>query len=480
MVGYRDYGDVDRLVTLDFTPYVEDFVAFLDGQMAMGGADEAEDVLGGMNVVAFKENWWQSEVRVLYHIGDAPCHGIKFHSRLVKDFYPKGHHNDPKPLTILQKLKENRVKYMFMRINSSTDIMIAKFNAMLAAGVDEDIVIPVDAEASKPYIETICVNADVLRVMQVITASLSVYLSNSFSQGTSLDSSAFSEEAADSFGPAAVGTLVEEFVMQYPIFVPTDLKSFLLESTDKCVADIPSPMTPIRVKIAGAPFAAGIHRQASWGERMLSSGDWESVVFKNLKPQRNKSQITKGKHECFLSCHRAASFCAVQFNACRPKDCPTIIFVESCLAQFNARLDQPFMICEQRVCSDASKFEKYNNNTGFVEMNPTPVHDTIHDAVQAFSHWTYCYTKQEMLIVECQGVYNRDDNEFLLTDPAVHSIQMQKFGSTNMAVEGYIKFFRTHKCNSYCKALKLKPPSKDELLILKRDKERMFSDPSAG
>ena len=47
--------------------------------------------------------------------------------------------------------------------------------------------------------------------------------------------------------------------------------------------------------------------------------------------------------------------------------------------------------------------------------------------------------------------------EVLLTDPAVHCVQSERFGPTNLKMGGVKGFFSTHACNEYCKALKLPP-----------------------
>lgn len=75
------------------------------------------------------------------------------------------------------------------------------------------------------------------------------------------------------------------------------------------------------------------------------------------------------------------------------------------------------------------------------------------DLLQAFSHWTYVVTSSNMIVVDLQGV-ERDD-EFILTDPSIHSDQFE-FGNTNLGQEGIHRFFKTHNCGNICKALNLK------------------------
>ena len=118
-------------------------------------------------------------------------------------------------------------------------------------------------------------------------------------------------------------------------------------------------------------------------------------------------------------------------------------------------------------------FVKFNNNTGLAIPNPTP--DGVdHSTVQAFSHWTHFISGRRMLVVDCQGVFDAAEGQFVLTDPAIHSLndepkqsqklqqqeqqkQQQRFGVTNLGELGMEQFFKTHRCNSICKALGLQP-----------------------
>lgn len=54
-------------------------------------------------------------------------------------------------------------------------------------------------------------------------------------------------------------------------------------------------------------------------------------------------------------------------------------------------------------------------------------------------------------MVDIQGVGD------LYTDPAVHSMDHQGFGSGNMGPEGMLNFFLTHRCTPLCQCLGLHP-----------------------
>lgn len=54
-----------------------------------------------------------------------------------------------------------------------------------------------------------------------------------------------------------------------------------------------------------------------------------------------------------------------------------------------------------------------------------------------------------------QGVLNRPDYRFELSDPAVHCTDLLRFSRTNLGGKGMELFFRTHQCNAICRALRL-------------------------
>lgn len=84
------------------------------------------------------------------------------------------------------------------------------------------------------------------------------------------------------------------------------------------------------------------------------------------------------------------------------------------------------------------------------------------DVPQAFSHWSYVYTKGQSLVCDLQGVLTT--SRFELTDPAIHSSgRSRKFGATDQGKKGQHLFFETHKCNPLCEVLHLsaKIPSRN-------------------
>ena len=126
-VGYRDHSDGHkRIECLQFTEDITEFRAFVSGITAGGGGDTPEDVLGGIEAAV--NLGWSSKNKVLFHVGDAPQHGPRFHNLgSSADHY---YDHEPRGLQIeelLSIIKQLKINYFFAKINESTDKMIQEF-----------------------------------------------------------------------------------------------------------------------------------------------------------------------------------------------------------------------------------------------------------------------------------------------------------------------------------------------------------------
>ena len=99
-----------------------------------GGEDEAEDVAWGL-FHASKLSWADSDVKLIYHIADAPAHGDLYTQGQVSDRFPMG---DPKfldPRQMIREWSEQGYHYTFVRITRQTDTMVDTFhNAWVGSG----------------------------------------------------------------------------------------------------------------------------------------------------------------------------------------------------------------------------------------------------------------------------------------------------------------------------------------------------------
>ncbi|KAJ8271673.1 hypothetical protein COCON_G00105320 [Conger conger] len=143
---------------------------------------------------------------------------------------------------------------------------------------------------------------------------------------------------------------------------------------------------------------------------------------------------------------RAAQKLTFAFNQMRPKTIPySPRFLEVFLLYCHSA-GQWFAI-EECITGE---FRKFNNNNGD-EIVPT---NLLEETMLAFSHWSYEYTRGELLVLDLQGVGE------ILTDPSViksgekGSYDMI-FGPANLGDDAIRNFRAKHHCNSCCRKLKL-------------------------
>jgi len=98
------------------------------------------------------------------------------------------------------------------------------------------------------------------------------------------------------------------------------------------------------------------------------------------------------------------------------------------------------------------EFFKFNNNAGYVNI------EKCNATMQAFSHWTYHFSKGVLMVTDLQGIYDSRNGKFWLSDPAIHcECDLLNYGQTNLGYEGFKLFFETHRCNDICRGLQLTP-----------------------
>ncbi|XP_064152894.1 transient receptor potential cation channel subfamily M member 6 isoform X2 [Anguilla rostrata] len=133
------------------------------------------------------------------------------------------------------------------------------------------------------------------------------------------------------------------------------------------------------------------------------------------------------------------------FNRIKPHSIPhSPKFLDVFLLHWRSR-DQ-WLTIERNVYGH---FRKYNNNTG-EEMTPV---SGLEETVLAFSHWTYHYSRGELLVLDLQGV------GLELTDPSVITSDDKSspgdlvFGPANLGDDAIHSFVLKHTCNACCAKL---------------------------
>ncbi|KAG8505318.1 Transient receptor potential cation channel subfamily M member 7, partial [Galemys pyrenaicus] len=202
----------------------------------------------------------------------------------------------------------------------------------------------------------------------------------------------------------------------------------------------------------GGGLRRAVKVQCTWSEHdILKSG--HLYIIKSFLPEvvNTWSSIYKEDtvlHLCLreIQQQRAAQKLTFAFNQMKPKSIPySPRFLEVFLLYCHSA-GQWFAVEECMT----GEFRKYNNNNGD-EIIPT---NTLEEIMLAFSHWTYEYTRGELLVLDLQGVGEN------LTDPSVIKAEETRscdmvFGPANLGEDAIKNFRAKHHCNSCCRKLKL-------------------------
>lgn len=119
-IGYRDFHDEHQFIKVPFTQNIEHLQTLIMNIEAEGGDDVCEDVAGAYRLVNGLE--WDCDIGFVFHITDAPNHGIEYHESHVEDDYVDGH-----PYIDLvdevQCLADKGIDLTVFKIKQSTDVM---------------------------------------------------------------------------------------------------------------------------------------------------------------------------------------------------------------------------------------------------------------------------------------------------------------------------------------------------------------------
>jgi hypothetical protein len=128
LVAYRDYGDETPLRVLEFTT-PENVMLALQPIVAEGGDDTAEDVARAF-YHTMTLDWSNADIRMVFHITDAPAHGRMFHAVNISDRFPEGDPETLDPRNQLRSMCEQGFHYTFVKITSATDKMLDVFGSV--------------------------------------------------------------------------------------------------------------------------------------------------------------------------------------------------------------------------------------------------------------------------------------------------------------------------------------------------------------
>ena len=218
---------------------------------------------------------------------------------------------------------------------------------------------------------------------------------------------------------------------------------------------ITAPYRPMKIKIAPQPFAEG-------GQRIVYHAfDEESKERLVVKCSRYADVRSNSIKRCLETAqiHAIAANFSAEFNREKPFHIQTgeIQFVAVGVMQATDETTR-----KQRYLT----YEPYLGDSGYTKFNtnyhdiPQEDNDVLSATCQAFSHYTWEKSGKKLVICDLQGI--KFDHRVVLTDPAIHYTHVLCHGSTNLGKRGIEQFFRVHKCNYVCRAMKLKHPNEAE------------------
>ncbi|KAM4675491.1 transient receptor potential cation channel subfamily M member 7-like [Discoglossus pictus] len=229
----------------------------------------------------------------------------------------------------------------------------------------------------------------------------------------------------------------------------------------------------------GGGLRRAVKVACTWSENdILKAGHF--YIIKSFHPEVVNTWLGVYKEDTVLHLclkeiqqQRAAQKMTFAFNAMKPKSIPySPRFLEVFLLYCHSA-DQWFAIEECMT----GEFRKYNNNNGD-ESIPT---NMLEETMLAFSHWTFEYTRGELLVLDLQGVGEN------LTDPSVIKSGEKRssdmvFGPANLGDDAIKNFRAKHHCNSCCRKLKLPDLKRndytpDKVIFFPDDNTESSTDP---
>lgn len=224
--------------------------------------------------------------------------------------------------------------------------------------------------------------------------------------------------------------------------------------------DVPTGETPHSrvVKVSSQPFAQGGLRNVY---RMEEHPEEETDRVKMFVAKESRYRVPYAErlkfHQETSRCQSRAIQLVAEFNSKRrrvkiePKY-PDLRVLETHVYRLNDQTAPGgfrYLAVEDRL---DGVYEKYNSNNGYVkdisDDSSCPAKVVRIQMAQTFSHFTYEQSKQKEMVVDIQGV------GFAYTDPQLHSVSLS-YGRADRGTRGFNDFFKTHKCNDYCRAMKL-------------------------
>ncbi|CDW83833.1 UNKNOWN [Stylonychia lemnae] len=132
-VAYRDHPPEDETYVTKYQNMADymSALAFIQDLEAKGGGDGPEAVLDGLYDSIHKMNWRDKSLRFIFHIADAPPHGIQYTGGGNIDGFPEGCPCQYTIDKIASDLKQYQIKYKLLKIGTFANKMAEIFKSKI-------------------------------------------------------------------------------------------------------------------------------------------------------------------------------------------------------------------------------------------------------------------------------------------------------------------------------------------------------------
>ncbi|CAD8169267.1 unnamed protein product [Paramecium pentaurelia] len=420
-VCYKDHSDGPNHIKYhDFTVNPEEIEKFIGSQNPSGGDDIPEDLQGALDV-AYKLNICRDPESLLqlFIITDAPCHGRKYHT-LAIDSKSEAQDLEEK----LQKFVDLKQRFFlsFLQINEQTKIMeefiqkVVQSNYQSAKITDQQFTDYILFSLSSTYVKSQSMNVkkDYSYVFQAQYTKQKEMIYNYNCQ-----SQKYYDKIVEQIQKTKKQNQTLLFIEndEFEVFKKGQssdvFKGFDQKNNVYVVIKIPSQFIK------------------KYNQNALTQADIDEA-----------NKIAKTKYIQQLIAKQLSH----HFNFCCSTNKNTQFIPIYYATPYLYDLEKPFkglkFIYAESYIDINEKWKKYTNNTEYKDEQIN---------LTAFSHFTYEYTFQQMIITDLQGKAN------ILSDPAIHTKQYLEDG-TNLQDDGCNKFFlKQHpECQKICQILQLK------------------------
>ena len=472
-IGYRDIKDKQRFEIKDFT---NDYLSLIDYILAIdadGNGDFPEDIPGALDK-ALKLSWRANSSKYCVLITDAPCHGKKYSNKEYEDDYPDGDPNGLNPEFLIRDFAIKNINLYFIKINNDNDKMNEIFNnSYKCAHKKHKPIIFVELGKASEHLGIIALDSsnETSKKNSLEKKSLESLLSQISRERQNLSLSLneeFNEEShAIKFNVVIKLDLKVDTSRTFDNFISTNKNkvnaichSFLIKKDRHMNINWENPYIShytVNTKciIDDIPFNEGALRYAYYLYDKEVQMNYVAKLDKKLNILRDNLKDYSRELESITICHHISNEFDERIINFIPKNQTNILIKYIHCYIYEITSPSPshkYYYVENYL---PGEYEKYNNNSGWVteDMSEQSL------VAQAFSHFSYQYTQGYLMIVDLQGVGG------ILTDPQIHCLNKDKFGIGNLGYVGFIRFFLSHNCNKYCKALGLIHPKNADFKV---------------